>query len=497
VVVQRVETSETGRNQRPSPAFADSGWRALRAHLRGDMLLATLALNFTGLALPLAMLQIYDRIIPNAALTTLTLMVTGLIAAIVIDGVLRQLRSQVSSWDGARYEYRTYRAAVDQMLDADVAQVERTPIGIHLDRMTRIESLRDFYASQSTLLLVDMPFVLLFLGLMAYIGGAMVLAPLVLILVFGSLCLLASLGLRDAVDERSQLDDRRYNFILEVLSGIHTIKTMAMERMILRRYERLVNAGAVLGLRINLMSNTIQNLSSGFAQTTTVVVAGVGCVEVILGQVSVGALAACTVLAGRVVQPVLRLIGIWARYQTVKLSETRLTELADVGAERGAEAQTSGPIQRLELRSVTFGHNPDQPLYRDVNLHVETGEIIGICGANGSGKSTLLWMLMGGALPQEGEALVNGIPMQNLTVDSVRSQMAHLPQKAQLFEGTVLENMCRFDIDANINQALQLADALGLDRVFANMSEGYETRVGEGGVMLPPGVAQRWAWYAV
>lgn len=463
----------------------------LATHTRREVLLASLALNFTALALPVAMLQIYDRIIPHTAYSTLSMLVVGLMVATVADTILRQLRSQIAAWEGARYEFRRYQEAIDRTLAADVREIEATPIGIHLDRMTRIDSLRDYYTMQSGLILVDMPFIVLFLMMMAYIGHSMVLVPIVLVALFGAFCLMASLGLRDASDERARLDDRRYNFILEVLSGIHTIKAMAMERLILRRYERLLATGAQLGFRINVFSNMIQNLSAGFSQTTTVAVATFGCFEVINGNASMGALAACTMLSGRIVQPVLRLVGIWARFQTVRISEERLREMERLEAERAHHAEAAGPIASLALDGVAFSYGSGSALFDQASLSVERGECIGITGINGAGKSTLLWMLMGGLKPASGAVLANGRSIFDFDAASVRGQIAYLPQKAQLFDGTVLENLCRFDIDANLAQALDLAAALDLDRVFAALPEGYETRVGDGGVLLPPGVAQR------
>lgn len=473
---------------------APAALRAMRPlFLRGDVLGASLAFNITSLALPVALLQVYDRIIPQAAFSTLSLLAAGVATALVLDAVLRELRAHIASFEGARVEHGLGTAFIAKVLAAPAHAVERTPIGEHLDRMAAIEPLRDFETTQAGLAVADIPFLIVFLGLLAYLGGVLVFLPLGLILVFGVIAWRLGSGLHTALLARSQLDDRRYNFIIETLSGLHTIKALALEAQMARRYERLMDATAGAGRQVNALSDLTHALGNGFAGVTTAVVAGIGSLFVINGQMSVGGLAASTLLAGRIVQPALRGLVIWTRLQSIRLARQRLAAIAALPAERPQTAPAAPPLETLAALSVSFGYARETaPLFEDLSLEVRRGEIVGITGTNGVGKSTLLWLIMGGLDPFTGAVQVNGLPITRFSAASVREQIAYVPQQAQLLQGSVLDNLTRFRPDLHLDDALALAARLGLDKVFAALPEGYDTPIGESGVhALPAGVVQR------
>lgn len=467
------------------------------AVLRPDLVFAAVALNLMGLALPLAMLQIFDRIIPHRAFNTLGLLVLGLVITFILEAFLRQARATIIAWEGARFEHRMARMMVETYLNAPAILVEKKAIGAHLDSLNAVDPVRDFYGNSASFLLVDVPFLLIFLGLIAFIGGWLVLVPISLIVLFGFLAWLTGQALHNVHRMRKHVDDRRYNFIVEVLGNIHTVKGLAMEGVIERRHERLVEQSAALGWRNNYLSSMSESLISAFSQVSTIAVAGAGAFLVIRGDISTGALAASTLLAGRAVQPLLRTLGLWTRFQSVRLSNAQLQTVLSMPSENAAQRQAAPAIDTIELQSVTFGFQSDDDpdaasasnLFEDLSLSVARGQITAISGPNGSGKSTLLWMLMGGIEPQSGRILINGQDISQFDRRSLRQQIAYVPQRAVLFKGTVLDNLTNFDIDRNMETALELAHALGLDQYFAAIPEGYQLDVGNGG--LPSGVIQR------
>ncbi|MBK1637447.1 ATP-binding cassette subfamily C protein LapB [Rhodothalassium salexigens DSM 2132] len=470
-----------------------------RQHLKAALpfrdarvLTASIATNLLALALPLVVLQVYDRIIPNAALPTLTVLVVGLLFALLLDMLVKLARYYVAGWQGTQFEQRVATGVMNRLLRARLNAVEKIPAGEHLDRLGGIERLRDFYGSQAALALVDSPFVLVFIAILAVIAGWLALVPVVLLGL--AIFLTAVLGrrLRAALAERDGCDDRRYNFLIEALSGIHTVKAMALERLIQRRYDRLMQASAGTGYDVAFYSGLTHSVGTILSQLTVASVAGIGSVLVIQGQLTIGGLAACTMLAGRTVQPVLRFMSLWPRYQSVRRAETKLEEIQSVPVERRGQKVMDG-MRSLDLEAVSFRYGDDLPwVIRDLSLSVAPGEVIGISGANGVGKSTLLHLMLGSLEPEAGSVLLNGEPPSTFRSDSLSRNFAYLPQKPVLFSGTVLENITMFQEQTYLEHALDLAHALGLDEVFARMPDGYDTRVGDtASSTLPAGVAQR------
>ncbi len=457
------------------------------------VLLASMTVNLLSLALPLVILQVYDRILPNQATDTLLLLIAGLCGVLLLEAVLRLARSYVSGWDAARFEHLTACRAVDRLLAGNIGQFERDAPGVHLDRLSATDMLRDYHAGQGKLLIVDLPFILLFLGLIWAIAGWLALVPLSLLLLLAGSALLVGSMLKSALQERAALDDRRYNFIIEVLSGIQTVKGLAMEALLQRRYERLQESGAASTYSCTYFSNLAQGVGAIFSNLTMVAVAAVGSTLVIAGELSIGGLAACTLLAGRSVQPLLRALGIWTQFQNIAVAQERLDRLFAAAPEGAADLPAMPPLEGgIELRDLTFAYGDDDaPVVEGIDLSIAPGEVIGITGGTGSGKSTLLLLMLGALKPSRGQVFFDGVDIATRDAYSLRRQVAFLPQSAALFQGTILDNLTMFrGVDA-VEHGLAASQLLGLDRQIRRLPAGYETRVGDGAQdELPTGIKQ-------
>ncbi len=461
--------------------------------MRPDILVASLFLNILSLALPMVLLQVYDRIIPNVALQTLTLLIMGLIIVLIIDVLLRTARSYLSGWIGAKYEHETGCRSVEKLLRADLQDLEKLSPGVHLDRLSSIDSVRDFYSSQAGLALVDLPFVFLFLGLLGYIGGALLIVPVILLMLLGSIAFILGVRLKEALQNDTLWEDRRYSFIIEVLGGIHSIKSMAMENLMGRRYEKLMENCSKASYDVIFLSGLSQSIGNIFSQITMVAVASIGSILVINGGITMGALAASTLLAGRTVQPLLRALGIWTRFQHIQIAKEKLQHINDMPGERPSKTTDIDTVKSIEMKNVSFRYGPDEKeILHNISVKLNHGDIIGIRGGNGSGKSTLLWAMMGGLKPTSGEILINGQPPEAFSTDSLRTRIAYLPQKPTLFRGTILDNLTMFQGDEYIDDALKIAEQLDLNKILARLPDGYETMIGDGAQSeIPAGIAQR------
>lgn len=462
---------------------------------RFDVLAASLTLNILALALPVVILQTYDRILPNNSRDTLLMLVLGIGVVLIFDAALRLGRSYVTGWAAARFQYQRGQQAIAWLLRSKLPSFEKDAAGAYLDRLHALDTLRDFYSGQAMLALVDLPFALLFLCLVAYLGGMLVLVPVFLLVAFSLLAWRSGTRLRNAVAARSAVDDRRYNFIIEVLTGIHTIKSLGMEALMTRRYERLQQSCAAAGYDVNRLSGEAQALSALFSQLSLISVAGIGSLVVIDGGMTMGGLAACTLLAGRSLQPLLRAMGIWTQFQNIRVARENLQRIYEVEPESVTTLPAMPRISgALKLSGVRFGYHDDEgPLLFDgLDLQVKAGEVVGICGENGSGKSSLLWLVMGLIQPLAGTVRMDGHDPSRFAADSVRSQIAYIPQHGVLFQGSILENLTSFRGDDFVEPAIETATRLGLDEVVARMPQGYQTRVGNTSFdAVPGGIKQR------
>lgn len=480
------------------PGAAESWSRGLAempkpVALGSSVLIASLAINILSLGLPVVLLQVYDRILPNEATETLGLLISGLCVVLLLDGALRVARSYVTGWGGARYEHQAGCAALDRLLASDIRKYESEAPGVHLDRLNAIDTLRDFHAGQAKLLIVDLPFIVIFLVLIYVIGGPLILVPVGLILVLLGVSISLGNRLKTTLEDRSTLDDRRYNFIIEVLNGIHTVKALAMEALLQRRYERLQESGAASTYRVTFLSNMAQGLGASFSNLTMVAVATVGATYVISEQLSIGGLAACTMLAGRSVQPILRALGLWTQLQSITVAQRRVKELFALPTETDSNARRPGHIAgKIALRNVSFRYEDDEPyLLRNVNLEVRPGEVVAITGGTGNGKSSLLMLMIRALQPTEGEVLVDDICIADIDPHELRRQVAYLSQSITLMQGTILENLTSFRGIADVEASLAAAHLLKLDQIVNRLPAGLETRVGDGAHdELPVGVKQ-------
>lgn len=489
-LANRLRSAESQRNVLGKIAYTPGGIF--------DLILASLFINILALAMPLTLLQVYDRIIPNTAEGTLIMLIIGVGTALLLEAGLRQGRSYVSGWMGARFEHLAGVAAVERLINVSIIDYERQGSGVHLERFNALGPLKEFYAGQAILALCDLPFAVLFLAAMFYLAGQLVLVPIVLIIIFSITAFFVGRKLKDALESRMNADDRRYSFIIEVLGGIHTVKGLAMEDQMIRRYERLQETCASAEYNVALHSSSASSTGALFSQLVLFCVVGYGATFVIDGELTVGGLAACTMLAGRSMQPLQKAVGIYTRFQSIQLSLERVRDLFKMVPEKPFGLPELPPVRGdLRLEGATFSYGKDKegddfpPIFDDVDLKIETGETIGITGAGSSGKTTLLYLMMGVFTPTIGRVTIDGLDLTEYEPSSIRHQIAYLPQEGQLFQGTILENVTMYR-DEKAEDALDISRLLGLDSVVAHMPNGYDTIVGDGaGDKLPKGIKQR------
>lgn len=447
------------------------------------IIVASVISSILGLALPLAVLQIYDRILPNQTVETLILLTIGLFVAFALDAMLKVLRSYLLGWNAVRSGFDAQLTAVTGLLRAPHEKIEKEPPAIWVDGFEAVRELSAFEGGQSRLLTLDIPLAGVFLIVLGLVGGALILVPILLIIGFGTLAAIRGQQLKKVLTNRSDQDNRKHDFLVEVLTGVHTVKGLAMESMVMRRFERLQKSSAIASYETILLGNKLQSLGNLFANLMMISVVSVGALMVMSGSLSIGGLACCSLLSGRLTQPVLRGIGMWTEFQNVQLAQERAEKFDGLGAETGDAAAGNYKITgAISLNDVAFVYdgNGKKPALSDVSLQIQPGEFVGIKGEDGSGRSTLVKLITGELKPTTGSVIIGGLESCPNREQLQVSDVAYVSANSETFSGTILENIAMFRSGTAIEAAQKAAKSIGLENDIHHLPDGYDTPLAQG-----------------
>lgn len=489
------QTSKASSQHQPHE-FADSqslqrgGWRQF-AKKHSLVIIASVFINILGLAFPLFLLQIYDRIIPNHAVRSLIVLVLIVIGAVILEVILKVLRAIVVSWSNVRTEYLEQKTLVTNLLNSDLKTYEVKGAGDYLERLRTISTLRDSLSGQNLVNYIDVPFAVVFIFLVWFLGGLLVLVPIVLLLILTLIFVFVTKRINIESSEQKQNADRRSNFLIELLEGMHTIKTLALEKLLMRRYDRLQTRATEVNYNLKRYNTITQTALSLISQFNTVLIVSVGSVLVIQGKMTVGGLAACTLLSARMIQPVTQVLGQKQRESLQQEEKHKLTAIKNIAqATFNKKAQKTIITEAsIEFKNVSFSYDSGD-LLRDINLQIPANSTVGITGTSVSGKSTLLQLITGVISPDVGEILIGGINVNDYNPSYLHCAIAFLTQERYLFSGTILENLTMFE-ENNRHKAFALTKELGLESLIVKLPKGYHTEVGSTAVeLLAPGIKQ-------
>ncbi|OOV86719.1 hypothetical protein BTA35_0212705 [Oceanospirillum linum] len=494
----RQQNSGTGY----TPKTEIKGIRSLRKILASSdvrrlipvIVLTSLMTNVLALALPLGMLQIFDRVLKNQSIDTLVVLTIGIVMMMLLEELLKGINTTVTNWLGARFKHRASMQVLNKLFQIPMRLFSKEEPGAYAEKMQTVSKVADVYSGSALLVLLDLPFVFIFLGAIWLIAGELVIVPLLLMLVFLVAVIFFGRWMYKQIIMRDTNDERRISFLTEVLAGLLSVKTMSLESIMQRRYERLKENSASQGERLFFGNNFANNLGSVMSQVMIVLVIFFGAVLVLDGDMSFGALAACMMLSVRALQPLQKALSTWLRYQAFIAGDKRLSAVLSMpGDHEVGLAPLSGVYNELTLDNISLGSETDDGttyLFKNLNLRVTKGQCIAIRGDSGSGKTTLLSLINGIEKPDSGQVLVDGEKITAYQSETVRQKIAMLPQQGTVFVGSILENLTMFEPSREA-RALEISEQIGLDMVVAGMKQGYQTPLGENASeILPMGVRQ-------
>jgi len=447
---------------------------------RINTMLATFFVSIVSLAFPLALMQVYDRIIPNRSFSTMFLLFAGVIVILLIEMFLRILRASVNIWSDTKYEYQLGKDAFDKLINIPLHEYQKMGAGLRLQQINLLDQIKGFYNYQLLTTLFDVPFVVIFLLVVAYIGGLLVLAPL-----FVMACLVYCTyfyydSTKKNLHKKFNHDARENNFLMEVIENIHTVKSMGMENLLLRRYEKLQTSGIQVNYDSTIESTDLATIKLVASQLVVALIVVFGAIYVIHGEMTLGGLTACSLLAGRIIQPMNKGLGVLSRWHTINIVQEALEELMRAPTDEKTTTAVFGEMTGdIALKEICFRHSADEKwILNNLNLTISAHQIIGITGKEQTGKTTLLNILALMLQPTLGQYFIDGRDVSQYRPEDLRHKIAYLHQSGELFRGTIMDNLSAFE-ESLIPIARRLADLLGLNETISRLPNGFDTLVGD------------------
>lgn len=484
---------------------APSFWQALlqKGALKPDgfqqdnaaLLLCTLSINIMALALPVMTLQVYDRILPNPGTGTLPVLIVGVCIAILLELMLRLCRTYVIGRAGAAYEHRMACDTMGRVLGADLGVLGQYGVGEYLHRTSAVGKLKDFYNGHALTIAAELAFVPLFFGLIIYISHALAVVPAVILAAFVALALRRGKRLRCALKERETVDDRRFNFLIEALEGVHTLKAFALEKFFQRRYEAFEEGSTLANYRVTQETADTFNNGTIFSHLMVVSVISFGAWFVINGSLSSGGLIAALLLSGRIMQPVQKALALWTRYQDFVLASDNIIELRNIPQRILLDQEASDqpfPDGRLTLQGIHFQFaGAASPVLNGVNLALTRGDTVLLSGGHGSGKSTLFDLIARVHRPAAGTITLDGQDIRRFPADALTRHVGLVRTRPLIFRGTIRDNVTCFGQYGD-SAAREISSLMGIDGDIAKLPGGFDTFLsGNNTDLISPGLKQR------
>jgi len=482
----------------PHKAFGFAWFIAELARHRSvwrDVLLASLVIQLIALATPLCSQVIIDKVIVHQTTSTLAVIASALAIFVLFGGALSWVRQYLVTHTGNRVDAVLGAAVFRHLMRLPLRYFERRPTGVLAARLNGVETIREFLSGAAITLLLDLPFLLLFVALMFFYSVWLSLVTIgVLSLVVALSAAVAPL-FQARLNEQFLLGARNQAFVTEYIAGAETVKSLQMEPQLERRYEEFLANYLRANFATRQLANSYNTLASGLEQFLNMAILCLGAWLVMRGpDFTIGMLVAYQMFAARVSQPMLKLVGLWQQFQQASIATRRLGDIMDVPVEPWTVATTreSAGGGGIEFRGVGFRYGSDRPnVLHDFNHKIAPGECIVVMGPSGVGKSTLTRLLQGFLWPTEGQVLLDGRDTRHLAANELRAHFGVVPQETILFCGTILDNLLLANPLATFEMAVQATKLAEIHETIEALPAGYKSDVGERGAGLSGGQKQR------
>jgi len=462
-----------------------------------DVLAASAAIQLLALATPLFTQVIIDKVVVHQTVNTLVVIAAAMAVAMAFSAVMSWVRQYLVLHTGNRVDAVLGTRVFEHLLGLPARYFEQRATGTIVARLQGVETIREFVSGAAVAVLLDLPFLGVFLALMFWYSWQLTLIALATLATIVTISILVVPLIRARINRQFLLGARNQAFLTEYVSGIDTVKALQMEPQLRARYGDLLSSYLVASFNTRQLSNTYNVVANALEQLMMLLVLCAGAWIVMQHQgFTIGMLVAFQMFTGRLAQPMLRLVGLWQEFQQAAVAVRRLGDIMDAPAEPHSliPARASSDPVEIEVQGLAFRYGPGLPaLYEGLDLRLRAGAAVALMGPSGSGKSTFAKLLLGFYSATEGRILLNGRDLRSLAANELRGLFGVVPQDTVLFSGTIYDNLILANPHASFQQVVKACRMAEIHDAIERLPDGYQTVIGEHGSGLSGGQRQRLA----
>ncbi len=465
----------------------------LSAPIYKDVLWASLLVNMFVLATPLFTMNVYDRVIPNNAQETLMVFTIGIVFVYLLDFFLKLTRGYLLELAGKKSDIIMSSIIFEKVLDLKMA--EHPPsVGSFANNLKDFESVRSFFTTATMTAIIDLPFAVIFLAVIYYIGGNLVFVPMVTMFLILIYALIIRKPLQESIESSHEASAKKNGILIETLQNIETVKSMRMNGKMQWEWEESTGEIAEKNLKSRLLSSSIPNVTNLFIQLNTVFVVVFGVYLIQEFELTMGGLIAVVILTSRTVAPMGQAAGLISNYSDAKTSYTTLNDIISKEAERPAGKEFVERPKfdgKIEFKNVCFNYpGTEVPALTDVSFVIEPGDKVAIIGRIGSGKSTIAKLVLKLYEPTSGKIMIDGIDITQIDPADLRRFISYVPQDINLFKGTIKDNIVSSEQHPDVSDIIYAARVSGVEEFVQTHPLGFDMPIGERGAGLSGGQRQ-------
>ena len=460
----------------------------------GEVLIASFVIQLFGLVTPLFTQVILDKVLVHRSMTTLDVLAIAFVIVAIFELVLNLIRNYLFAHTTSKIDAKLGAKLFHHLLALPLVYFEKRKVGNIIARVRELDQIREFIANKSVTLIIDVLFSGVFVAVMLLYSVKLTMVVLAFVSAIALLYLIVTPELRRRLEEKFQMGAQSNSYLVESVTGVQTVKSLALEGSMQRKWEDYLAKYVNSGFHLTNLSNILGGVSGTLQKLMTISMLYVGVTLVLDGKLSVGQLIAFQMFANQFSGPVLRLVNLWNEFQQTLLSVDRLGDILNTPTEQTNDKAITLPRidGSVKFEKVTFSYGPDSPqVLKGISADFPAGYSVGLVGRSGSGKSTVAKLLQRLYLPNGGSIHIDGVDIRHMNPKWLRNNIGVVLQDNYLFSGSIKDNISLSRPDAPMENIIAASRMAGADEFIAELPEGYDTQVGERGSSLSGGQRQR------